>query len=314
MPKSVIISDRAYITVLMETHLKITTETGGVFLGHRKESTWYVIEAIDPGPNSIFTPSTFEYDRGYVNHLINKVKSIYVEPLDLIGLWHRHPGSFDGFSQTDDTTNAEFAKQDPSGAISALVNIDPKFRLTMYSITLPLKYEKISDVKTGNKYIPKELIAYKSSDMMLDAINSTQFFPEKKKKGVFQRFFGGNKSQYGLDTTKGFSFINKLHESLEEEKNFGVSMSTENFLKISDADLDWILETMQSDFDYFKTKGIAYELEQSSSGALLFKDVNPNLTNPAVLSFFVYRREVYFSYNEKIYRYQKGFFERSHTR
>ncbi len=36
----------------------------------------------------------FEYDQPYVQHLINKVAAIYQERLELIGLWHRHPGSF----------------------------------------------------------------------------------------------------------------------------------------------------------------------------------------------------------------------------
>ena len=310
MPKSVAISDRAFISMLMETHLKITTETGGVLLGHRKENTWYVIEAIDPGPNSVFTPNTFEYDRAYVNHLINKVKSIYVEPLDLIGLWHRHPGSFDSFSQTDNKTNAEFAKLDPSGAISALVNIDPEFRLTMYSVTLPVRYEKIKDIKIGNKHIPEELIAYKPSDMMLEAINSHRLVPEKNKEGFFQRFLGGNKPQQDVGFARKAPFINKLHEYLGKERNLGVLMRAENFPGIADADLDWVLETMQSDFDYFETQGIGYELEKSPSGALLFKEVNPSITNSAVLSFFVFRRDICFSYNGKSYRYQQGLFER----
>ena len=314
MPKSVIISDRAFITILMETHLKITTETGGVFLGYRKDDTWYVIEAIDPGPNSIFTQNTFEYDRNYINHLINKVKSIYVEPLGLIGLWHRHPGSFDGFSQTDNKTNSEFAKQDPSGAISALVNIDPEFRLTMYSVTMPLNYGKIIDVRIGNRHIPKELIAYKSSGMMLGVINSEskQFFSEKKES-FWQRPFWGSKTQYSLDTAKKFSFSNKLHEVLEKEKNLGVARRFESYFTISDVDLEWVLETMQSDFDYFETQGIAYELEKSPTGTLLFKEINPNLTSPAVLSFFVCRKDICFAYNEKAYGYQEGLFEKIHT-
>lgn len=100
MPKCVVFSERAFISILVETQEKIKTETGGVFLGYRKGDIWYVIESIDPGPNSVFQTAYFEYDQAYINHLINKVSRLYATQLDLIGLWHRHPGSFDSFSGT----------------------------------------------------------------------------------------------------------------------------------------------------------------------------------------------------------------------
>lgn len=153
-------SERAFISILVETQEKIKTETGGVFLGYRKGDIWYVIESIDPGPNSVFQTAYFEYDQAYINHLINKVSRLYATQLDLIGLWHRHPGSFDSFSGTDDGTNTKYAELDKQGAISALVNIDPQFRLTMYSVTLPLKYEKIKYI-VGDSYIPKDLLEKK---------------------------------------------------------------------------------------------------------------------------------------------------------
>ena len=56
----VVFSNRAYASVLAETTEKIKTETGGLFLGTVQDDTWYVIEAIDPGPNSIFQVAYFE--------------------------------------------------------------------------------------------------------------------------------------------------------------------------------------------------------------------------------------------------------------
>ena len=97
----VVFSQRAIAAVMAETAEKIQTETGGLFLGKVIGDTWYVVESIDPGPNSIFEVAYFEYDQPYVQHLINKVAAIYQERLELIGLWHRHPGSFDQFSGTD---------------------------------------------------------------------------------------------------------------------------------------------------------------------------------------------------------------------
>jgi hypothetical protein len=40
----------------------------------------------------------------------------------------------DVFSSTDDGTNSTFARQNPKGVISGLVNIDPSFRLKMYHL------------------------------------------------------------------------------------------------------------------------------------------------------------------------------------
>ena len=159
----VIFSDRAFAAVMAETTEKIKTETGGLFLGSLEDDIWYIIESIDPGPKSIFEVAYFEYDQQYTQHLINKVANLYDKKLSLIGLWHRHPGSFDHFSSTDDGTNSKYARMRKEGAISALVNIDPEFRLTMYHVSQPCKYTTI-EYNVGNHLIPDELLQYKSPE------------------------------------------------------------------------------------------------------------------------------------------------------
>ena len=158
----VVFSDRAYAAVLAETTEKIKTETGGLLLGKLQDDEWYVIEAIDPGPKSVFQVAYFEYDQQYTQHLINKIANLYDVPLSLIGLWHRHPGSLDQFSSTDDGTNSKYANMRPEGAISGLVNIDPVFRLTMYHVLSPCKYSTISYV-VGDDLIPGELLKSQTS-------------------------------------------------------------------------------------------------------------------------------------------------------
>lgn len=167
----VIFSNRAYTALLSETQEKITTETGGIFLGYFENDTWYVVESIDPGPSSIFEVAYFEYDQKYVNHLINKIARMYKKNLSLLGLWHRHPGSFDIFSNTDDGTNHTFAQLAPQGAISALVNIDPKFRLTVYHVPKNLRYKKIP-YQVGDEYFPKNVLSLLTTDELLKQINA----------------------------------------------------------------------------------------------------------------------------------------------
>lgn len=172
----VVFSERAYAGILAETTEKIKTETGGLFLGTVIDDVWYVIEAIDPGPKSIFEVAYFEYDQKYTQHLIRKIANLYEKKLDLIGLWHRHPGSFDRFSTTDNGTNAKYASMRECGAISALVNIDPGFRLTVYHVGQPYRYS-IIPYEVGNRLIPDELLRYKTPDqfirLMDNILNST---------------------------------------------------------------------------------------------------------------------------------------------
>ena len=53
----VVFSRRAMTSLLVETKEKITTETGGVFLGEFRSGNCYIVETVDPGPKSIFTPT-----------------------------------------------------------------------------------------------------------------------------------------------------------------------------------------------------------------------------------------------------------------
>ena len=158
--REIIFSDRACNAIVSETFDKVETETGGILLGKIVDDIWYVIEVIDPGPNSIFTVTYFEYDTIYVNHLAKTISKQYETELAVLGLWHRHPGSMDTFSSTDDLTNSEFSKLNSKGAISGIVNIDPEFRLSMFHISLPLKYTS-TIFKTGDFLLPANLLTLK---------------------------------------------------------------------------------------------------------------------------------------------------------
>jgi len=159
----IVFSNKAYNAIIRESFDKDPVETGGILLGHVLDNgIWIVMEVLPPGIHCIFETAYFEYDDAFVNYLAQSVASQYKIPLELLGLWHRHPGSMDFFSATDDQTNATFAAQNSYGVISGLVNIDPKFRLTMYHLgkssrivpdTRP-HYEKIP-IEVGDDIIPE---------------------------------------------------------------------------------------------------------------------------------------------------------------
>jgi len=155
--EKIVFSDRALTQIYNETHNRIKTETSGLLLGHYYNNTWYVVESSDPGyedGEGIFRTSYHESDEKYVNHICGIISKTYKYPLTFLGMWHRHPGSLDTFSGTDDGTNIKYANTVGKGCISLLINVDPTFRITAYYVDIlsnELKYIR-TDIKTGNQY------------------------------------------------------------------------------------------------------------------------------------------------------------------
>ena len=168
----VVFSDRAYNAIIRETFEWEPVETGGILLGHILDNgCWIVMDVLPPGygegregDNVYHEYGYFEYNRKFVNYLAKSVAEQYEIPLELLGLWHRHPGSMDHFSGTDDGTNATFARQNPQGTISGLINVDPQLRMTMYYLSHAdainrgrgsLNYQEVQ-VEVGSDLIPEE--------------------------------------------------------------------------------------------------------------------------------------------------------------
>lgn len=169
--KRVILSRRAYLSMLAEVYERVATETGGIFLGHRDGDTWYVLESIEPGPKSVFTPSYFEYDDKYVTYRANKVRRLYESPIELLGLWHRHPSLMKTFSSTDDHTNATYSRL-LGGAISGIVTLGNGFEITMYYVPEDIRYAKIECI-VDDSQIPKEYLSYYDTGYYEHLINTT---------------------------------------------------------------------------------------------------------------------------------------------
>jgi len=288
----IVFSNRAYMSVISETTEKIKTETGGIFLGCYENSNWYVIEAIDPGPKSVFQAAYFEYDQKYTEHLINKIARMYHAKLSLIGLWHRHPGSFDEFSSTDDGTNSDYAKLSVNGAVSVLVNIDPKFRITPYHVAWPLRYTKIT-YKVGDDLIPEQMLQLKNAEQSLDYINSyadksyTVKNPFEKPKADFVRLLDGIKGKFQRITLVKDDF---RPEDAEKHKDF-------------------LIDSLLDDITYFsETRGLALNVEQNK-GILSLSHKGANNTITKVHFIYVaHKKQIVFSYNDICYLYTPGLF------
>jgi len=287
----VIFSNRAYMAILAETIEKIKTETGGIFLGCYEKGNWYVIEAIDPGPKSVFQVAYFEYDQKYTEHLINKIARMYQAKLTLIGLWHRHPGSFDEFSTTDDGTNSDYAKLSPNGAISVLVNIDPKFRMTPYHVACPLKYSKII-CKVGDDLIPEHLLQLKEVDQSLNYINS--YADKSHGKGSFKK--------------QKVDFI-RLLDGIKDK--FQRVIMTKDDFKPEEAEKhkSLLIDSLLDDITYFsETRRLALNIEQSQ-GTLCLSHKGANSTVTRIHFIYVaHKKQIIFSHGDICYLYTPGMF------
>lgn len=151
----VIFSQRAFNSIVTEVIDKHPIETGGILIGYILDNgAWVVVENIPPGYHTIHQRAYFEYDAEFVNYLSNVIALQYKGNLQVLGLWHRHPGSMDIFSRTDDGTNIKFARDRQCGAISALVNCDPRMRITMYHVSPDGRYQPIEWYVDDGETIP----------------------------------------------------------------------------------------------------------------------------------------------------------------
>ena len=158
-PQTVIFTQRAFNAIVTETVSKHPIETGGILLGYVLDNgIWIVVENVAPGQDSTHRSAYFEYDADFVTYLANVIAEQYKGNLRILGLWHRHPGSMDVFSSTDDRTNLDYARDCQQGAISALVNCDPKWRMTMYHVAQNGEYQKAEWYVDEGDLIPEELL------------------------------------------------------------------------------------------------------------------------------------------------------------
>lgn len=179
----VVFTKRAFNAIVTETLARNPIETGGIFLGYMLDNgIWAVVETIPPGIKTINTVAYFEYDTEFVNYLANVVALQYKEKIQVLGLWHRHPGNYDVFSGTDDGTNKLFANSTPNGcgAISALVNCDPQLRLSMFAVDREANYTPISWVVDDGDIIPEHLLALRYENVEHLPIPSQMAQQEKK--------------------------------------------------------------------------------------------------------------------------------------
>ena len=290
----IVFSNRAYLAIITETQEKIKVETGGVFLGSYENGNWYVVETIDPGPKSIFQAAYFEYDQEYTAHLINKIARLYESKLTLIGLWHRHPGSFDQFSGTDNGTNSDYAKLSKDGAVSVLVNIDPEFRITPYHVAWPLRYSKIK-YRVGDDLIPEHLMRLKKHEIPLKYVNGYA------NKGFFRK---------NPSSTPKIDFRGLLAGVKANFEPVPYEVPGED-LKSDDAEQckDFLIDSLLEDIGYLSDKrGLSLRIEHDNPFMCLsHKGIGGTITK-VYFAYIAEKKQIIFSYEDVKYLYEPGLF------
>lgn len=287
----IILSTRAYRDILNETSQHLQTETGGVFIGAQERGVWYVVESIDPGPRASLSHSYFEYDKGYVNHLANKVSKRYAFPLRLVGLWHRHPGSFDSFSSTDDQTHLRYLGQCGTAVISILANIDPKFRLTSYVIDgPPVRHHKVSHA-IGDKFLPADI---------LNPVDETALL-KRIERPSSSRTASAHNLEIVSHGASDRPRASPLRQRGDAEK-FEQTDSSDKVLSMLDSELDFL--ERQNDF--------SYQLEMVPAGLVLTMQrlSDDGEEKPLQFLFSVQNDKRLVTLERNSYRFQEGIIEK----
>ena len=92
--RGVVLSNRAYLSVLSEVYSRDPLETGGIFFGNVKNAVWYVAEASDPGVYTLHTRAHHEMDNNYHNHIYPVLSRLYQHGLCLLELARAGVGRF----------------------------------------------------------------------------------------------------------------------------------------------------------------------------------------------------------------------------
>lgn len=160
----VMLSNRAYSSIIAETLAHGGNETGGPILGHIIGRKWFVTDVIDPGTDTIHEVGLFQWEQNYVDQKIARTRELYRYQPTILGFWHRHPGSMDFFSQQDVESTQKNLQGASKGLISMLVNIDPALRMTFYYCNgphfMPVGYD------VGDEYFPVELLEYAGPELL----------------------------------------------------------------------------------------------------------------------------------------------------
>ena len=183
MGYKVYFTTHAFVQLLREIEDFTGIETGGIFIGRRIEDSFYIFECVDSGINCEHSEVEFKRDYQYTEHLSYVVASMY-EGAKPIGYYHRHPGSYNHFSDGDGTSNKEMARL-LGGCISGLVTIFPHFKLNLWYIDLNGQLFSADDYEVRDDAFV-DIMLLKKCDALINSIEKNEY-EFNVRRGFFHR-------------------------------------------------------------------------------------------------------------------------------
>ena len=237
--RHVLLNDRAYASIISEVLKNGKNETGGVLVGNIVNGIWYVIDSLDPGLETTNQQTYFQWDADYVNHLVETISLIYRYPVTILGFWHRHPGSMDFFSATDEDTIRSNLRESRFGLLSMLVNIDPELRMSFYYCWEESLHRVHYDV--GDEYFPVELLEYAAPSRIAENIGSSE---AKRVKILPNKVYSADQFPKTLSQRKAIEAVDH-HIPLNASVQCGtLSASVDQIGKTGTSDLE--MENLRS--------------------------------------------------------------------
>lgn len=118
----VVFTNKAYVMIFEDSRKYKTVETGGILLGYKKEKYWHVVETVLPGKAAFRKSNCFSYDSEYLEMKANEIALLYDEPLQLLGVWHKHPIADFIFSREDQIMHNRYMDVCESDILSGIIS------------------------------------------------------------------------------------------------------------------------------------------------------------------------------------------------
>lgn len=191
------------------------------------------------------------------------------------------------------------------GAISALVNIDPTFRITMYQVDRPCNYQKIV-YDVGDNLIPDGLLKFKTPERFFDIMNKILYSSSTKGSSAE----GYHKS---ISLASFMSFILpqlKNSECAKHEDNGVISVPAREFIPPKKEHVQEILiDKVIDDITFMADSlGIETAISHDDYNDLIVFQETIDKTTKLFFSLNILESTVVLSYNNKFYNYRKGLF------
>lgn len=168
----IIMSPRAQRTIYAESvfyGVRQQRETGGALAGVYSDGIWYIADAFEAGPSGEHTWGDVKLDEKYQSYRLDALKRVH-GGVNLIGLWHQHPGGLNVFSGDgngpDAKTNRRFAEAIGGRCISIIATTEREVVLHPYLVDINRKGERghpyYERLQYGVSDIPAKILCTKS--------------------------------------------------------------------------------------------------------------------------------------------------------